>query len=256
MRSRRAVQRNSGSEDARDGRSRHPRRHHHRPLLGRSLRPADRLAAGGHRVLRQVGRRLPGQHRHRHRAARPEVGPGHRASATSRWAASSASSSRARASSTAGVKTDPERLTALVLLVGRERETFPADLLPRRTAPTWRSTRTTSTRPSSPRPSAVVVTGTHFSRPNTDAAQRKAMRIAKRRRPQGRLRHRLPPEPLGPRRPRRRRRALRQVRPRLASICRPCCPTATSIVGTEEEMHDRRRRATTRSPALRKRSAR
>ena len=39
---------------------------------------------------------------------------------------------RARASTTTGIATDPERLTALVLLVGRGREASPADLLPRR----------------------------------------------------------------------------------------------------------------------------
>ena len=49
-----------------------PRRHHHRPLVGRSLWRASRLAARGYGVLRQVGRRLSDQHCHRHGAARPQ----------------------------------------------------------------------------------------------------------------------------------------------------------------------------------------
>lgn len=80
--------------------------------------------------------------------------------------------------STAGIKVDKERLTALVLLSVENDTTFPlifvrencadmaigeADIDPAFIASA----------------KAVVVTGTHFSRPNTDAAQRKAMRIAR-----------------------------------------------------------------------------
>lgn len=79
---------------------------------------------------------------------------------------------------TKGVATDPERLTALVLLSVENDKSFPlifyrdncadaaldegdidADFI--------RSAK------------AVLVTGTHFAKPNSDAAQRKAMRIAK-----------------------------------------------------------------------------
>ena len=78
---------------------------------------------------------------------------------------------------TAGVITDRERLTALVLLAVEDDRNFPlifyrdncadmalseADVDPAFIAAA----------------AAVLVTGTHFSRPNTEAAQRKAMRIA------------------------------------------------------------------------------
>ncbi|MEX0852714.1 MAG: 5-dehydro-2-deoxygluconokinase [Bauldia sp.] len=77
-----------------------------------------------------------------------------------------------------GVRTDPQRLTALVLLSVEDDKTFPlifyrdncadmaldqGDIDPRFIA---------SSR-------AVLVTGTHFSKANTEAAQLKAMRIAK-----------------------------------------------------------------------------
>ena len=64
---------------------------------------------------------------------------------------------------------------------------------------------------------AIVVTGTHFSRANSEAAQLKAIRIAKANGAQGGVRHRLPAEPLGPRRPRRGLRALCEVRHRLGA---------------------------------------
>ena len=79
---------------------------------------------------------------------------------------------------TEGVITDPERLTALVLLSVENDKSFPlifyrdncadmalseADIDPAFIA---------SAR-------ALLVTGTHFSKPNTEAAQRKAMRIAR-----------------------------------------------------------------------------
>ncbi|HEY0918459.1 bifunctional 5-dehydro-2-deoxygluconokinase/5-dehydro-2-deoxyphosphogluconate aldolase [Devosia sp.] len=79
---------------------------------------------------------------------------------------------------TAGIVSDPERLTALVLLAVEDEGVSPmifvrtdcadmalaeADIDPAFIASA----------------AAVVVTGTHFSRPNTEAAQRKAMRIAR-----------------------------------------------------------------------------
>jgi 5-dehydro-2-deoxygluconokinase len=77
-----------------------------------------------------------------------------------------------------GVQTDPDRLTALVLLSVEDDKTFPlifyrdncadmaldeSDIDPAFIASA----------------KAVLVTGTHFSQPHTDAAQRKAMRLAK-----------------------------------------------------------------------------
>ena len=80
--------------------------------------------------------------------------------------------------SVAGITTDPERLTALVLLSVENETTFPlifyrnqcadmalceADVDPAFVA----------------RAKSLVVTGTHFSKSNTEAAQRKAMRLMK-----------------------------------------------------------------------------
>ncbi|NMA98213.1 MAG: 5-dehydro-2-deoxygluconokinase, partial [Phyllobacteriaceae bacterium] len=79
---------------------------------------------------------------------------------------------------TRGIVTDPERLTALVLLSVENDKSFPlifyrdncadgalneGDIDPDFIAKTR----------------SVLVTGTHFSKPHTDAAQRKAMRLAK-----------------------------------------------------------------------------
>lgn len=79
---------------------------------------------------------------------------------------------------TAGIVTDPERLTALVLLSVENEHSFPLIFYRDNCADNAleeadvgeafvRSSR------------SVLVTGTHFSKPHTDAAQRKAMRIAK-----------------------------------------------------------------------------
>ncbi len=79
---------------------------------------------------------------------------------------------------TAGIVTDPERLTALVLLSVENEHSFPLIFYRDNCADNAlneadideafiRSAR------------SVLVTGTHFSKPHTDAAQRKAMRIAK-----------------------------------------------------------------------------
>ena len=195
-------------------RGQNARRHHHRPRVGRPLRPADRLAAGGHRLLRQVGRRLPGQYRHRHGAARPEIGAASPASATSRWAASSASSWRARASRLDGIATDPERLTALVLLAVEDEGVSPmifyrtdcADMaldeddIDEAFIASARADR---------RHRHAFLARQHRGR----AAQGDPHRQGERR--QGGVRHRLPAEPLGPCRPCRGLRALCEVRPRL-----------------------------------------
>ena len=79
---------------------------------------------------------------------------------------------------TRGIVTDPERLTALVLLSVENEHSFPLIFYRDNCADNAlseadideafiRSAR------------SVLVTGTHFSKPHTDAAQRKAMRIAK-----------------------------------------------------------------------------
>jgi 5-dehydro-2-deoxygluconokinase len=79
---------------------------------------------------------------------------------------------------TRGIATDPERLTALAILAVENDKTFPLLFYRDNCADNAlceddvseefiRSAR------------AVLVSGTHFSKPNTDAAQRKAIRIAK-----------------------------------------------------------------------------
>jgi 5-dehydro-2-deoxygluconokinase len=79
---------------------------------------------------------------------------------------------------TKGIVTDPERLTALAILSVENEHSFPllfyrdncADnaLNPDDIDPAFIATA-----------GAVLVTGTHFSKPHTEAAQRKAMRLAK-----------------------------------------------------------------------------
>lgn len=77
-----------------------------------------------------------------------------------------------------GIVTDKERLTALVLLSVENDKTFPLIFYRENCADMALSEADvdpafiTSAR-------AIVVTGTHFSRPNTDAAQRKAMKLVK-----------------------------------------------------------------------------
>src|SRR5271169_397331 len=64
----------------------------------------------------------------------------------------------------AGIRTDPVRLTSLVLLGIRDEKTFPLIF--------YRDNCADSAK-------AVLVSGTHFARPNAAAAQLKAMRIAR-----------------------------------------------------------------------------
>jgi 5-dehydro-2-deoxygluconokinase len=78
---------------------------------------------------------------------------------------------------TTGVKIDPERLTALVLLSVENDSTFPL-IFVRENCADMAITEDDIDPAFIASAKAVVVTGTHFSRPNTDAAQRKAMRIA------------------------------------------------------------------------------
>lgn len=79
---------------------------------------------------------------------------------------------------TRGIVTDPHRLTALVILGIRDRDTFPLIF--------YRENCADAALEEADIPedllasaSAVVVTGTHFSTPTLDAASRKAMRLAK-----------------------------------------------------------------------------
>ena len=112
---------------------------------------------------------------------------------------------------TRGVKVDPERLTALVLLGIRDDERVPADLLPRELrrhgADRGRHRRGLHRR--GPR-------GARHRHPPQPPAHRGGGAEGADPRPQARrahgARHRLPPEPLGRRRPRRGREPLRRER--------------------------------------------
>ena len=110
---------------------------------------------------------------------------------------------------TSHVATDPERLTALVILGIRDRETFPlifyrencADmaLSPDDVDPAWIATT-----------KALVVSGTHFSTPGVRCRQPRRDGGGQGRGDEGRARHRLPPGPVGPDRTRARGGAVRR----------------------------------------------
>ncbi|MCV3239620.1 bifunctional 5-dehydro-2-deoxygluconokinase/5-dehydro-2-deoxyphosphogluconate aldolase [Mesorhizobium sp. ZC-5] len=79
---------------------------------------------------------------------------------------------------TAGIATDPERLTALVLLAVEEEGVSPM-IFYRSDCADMALSEEDIDEAFIASARAVVVTGTHFSRANSDAAQRKAIRIAK-----------------------------------------------------------------------------
>ena len=77
-----------------------------------------------------------------------------------------------------GITTDPSRLTSLVLLSVENDKTFPL-IFYRDNCADGALDETDVDEDFIKSSAAVLVTGTHFSKPHTDAAQRKAMRIAK-----------------------------------------------------------------------------
>lgn len=79
---------------------------------------------------------------------------------------------------TAGIKTDPKRLTALVVLGVRDEKTFPL-IFVRENCADAALDEDDIDEAFIASAKAIVVTGTHFSKPNSDAAQRKAIRLAK-----------------------------------------------------------------------------
>lgn len=79
---------------------------------------------------------------------------------------------------TRGIVTDPERLTALVILGIRDKHTFPL-IFYRENCADAALSEADIDEAFIAEAKAIVVTGTHFSRPNLDAASRKAMRLAK-----------------------------------------------------------------------------
>ena len=79
---------------------------------------------------------------------------------------------------TRGVATDPDRLTALVILGIRDKQSFPL-IFYRENCADAALCEADIDEALIRAAGAVVVTGTHFSRPNLDAASRKAMRLAR-----------------------------------------------------------------------------
>jgi 5-dehydro-2-deoxygluconokinase len=77
-----------------------------------------------------------------------------------------------------GIRTDPQRLTALVLLAVEDEGVSPT-IFYRTDCADMALSEEDIDEAFIASAGAVVVTGTHFSRPNSDAAQRKAIRIAK-----------------------------------------------------------------------------
>ena len=98
-----------------------------------------------------------------------------------------------------GIITDPERLTALVLLGIRDQERFPLIFYRENCADMALS-------PDDIDPEfiaearCVLASGTHVSHPRTEAATLRADRSGPRGRREDHPRHRLPAQPLGPRR--------------------------------------------------------
>ncbi len=79
---------------------------------------------------------------------------------------------------TRGIRTDPQRLTALVILGVRDDKTFPLIFM-RENCADWALDESDIDEDFIASAKAIVVTGTHFARTNCDAAQRKAIRLAK-----------------------------------------------------------------------------
>jgi 5-dehydro-2-deoxygluconokinase len=77
-----------------------------------------------------------------------------------------------------GIVTDPQRLTALVILSVENDKTFPL-IFYRENCADAALSEDDIDEDYVASAAAVLVTGTHFAKPNSDAAQRKAMRIAK-----------------------------------------------------------------------------
>ena len=136
---------------------------------------------------------------------------------------------------TEGIRTDPSRLTALVILGVRDDRTFPL-IFYRENCADMALEEGDLDESFVASAGAIVVTGTHFSRANTAAAQRKAIRIAKAHgrkvvfdvdyRPNlwGLLGHGAGEE--------------RYVRSdQVTQHLRPILPDCDLIVGTEEELH-------------------
>jgi 5-dehydro-2-deoxygluconokinase len=133
------------------------------------------------------------------------------------------------------VQVDPKRLTALVLLGLKDRDTFPLLFYRENCADMAMDAVQIDERTSSPQCRALLITGTHLSHPPYGAASPRRWTYAGRHQRDARARHRLPPGAVGP----------DQTRRRCQPLCRRRCgrhrqlqrmlPHFDLLIGTEEE---------------------
>jgi 5-dehydro-2-deoxygluconokinase len=151
-----------------------------------------------------------------------------------------------------GVKTDPERLTALVLLGIRDDKQFPL-IFYRENCADMALCEDDIDEGFIAEARAVVATGTHLSHPRTEAAVLKALHLARARRAH-RARHRLPPEPLGAGRPWRRRKPLHRKRRRHRAVAGHAASVRPDRRHRGRVPHRRRHHRHHRRPARRARA--
>ena len=127
----------------------------------------------------------------------------------------------------AGVHTDPSRLTSLVVLGIRDDKTFPLIF--------YRDNCADSALDESDIDEAFVAQRqgdrrhrNAFRAPRQRRGAETRHRLCEEARPQGRFRHRLSPQSLGPGRPRRGRGALHQIGPGVLAFAARSCPPAIS----------------------------
>ena len=230
------------------------RRHLHRPLLGRSLRPAGRRPARGDGELRQIRRRMSHQHLGRDSAPRPEArtdhrrrrrahGPLHQGAGRSRRGRHPGRQDRSRAADLARHPRDSRRAHLPLDLLPRQLRRFRAD------RERCRRGLHRIGRRGRGLGHPLLEAQPRRHEPTCDAARQEA------RRP-GDLRHRLSPGALGADRPRPRRGALRRLRERLG-------PSADHSTGLRRDRrhrgrdpHRRRHHRHARAPAGRSASSR
>ena len=108
------------------------------------------------------------------------------------------------------VRTDPRRLTGLVLLGIESAESFPHIFYRENCADMGLEPADADAAPFAAA-KALAITGTHLSTDGVRAASRRAIALAKQHGLKLVARHRLPTRALGPRRPRRRRRPRKRL---------------------------------------------
>ncbi len=192
--------------ERKDKRHEEPGCHHHRPVLGRSLRRAGGRAAGGHGVLPEIHRRQPDEHGRGNRPAGAEIrphhprrrrthGPLHPRGTGARGRGCAGREDRPRAADGAGPAGHPRRQAVSADLLPRELRRHGA-VRGRHRRGLHRQRAGGGGDGDPPEPPADRGRGAEGTDPCAAA-----------RLPDG-PRHRLPPEPLGPRGPWRRRKPV------------------------------------------------